>query len=199
MPRLMIKSNGDAIAVESFDLKLGVNRLGRTADNDLPIDRSTISTVHCEIIWMNDSVVVRDRESTNGTFINLVPIKEANLNPGDTLQLGDVELVLMSAAAKVAIPTLPVEGGVPAPLADGAVACQNHPATRARRQCSQCQKCFCDTCVHTVRRVGGNVLRLCPLCSGRCDLLPGAERKRKKKSFFGALWALKKTLKISRK
>ena len=70
MPRLMIKSNGDAIAVESFDLKLGVNRLGRTPDNDLLIDRATVSTLHCEIIWMNDSVVVRDRESTNGTFID---------------------------------------------------------------------------------------------------------------------------------
>src|SRR5437899_9571368 len=84
MPRLTIKSNGDAIAVESFNLKLGVNRLGRTADNDLPIDRSTVSTLHCEIIWMNDSVVVRDRESTNGTFIDGQRIQTATLEPGQT-------------------------------------------------------------------------------------------------------------------
>jgi FHA domain-containing protein len=197
MPRLVLKTDG--AQAEGIELRPGRNRLGRGPDNDFLIEHPTVSTTHCEVVCEEGGIRVRDCDSTNGTFINLVPIREANLNPGDTLQLGDVELVLTSAPAKIAIPTLPVEGADPAPLADGAVACFNHASTRARRQCSQCQKCFCDTCVHTVRRVGGNVLRLCPLCSGRCDLLPGAERKRKKKSFFGALWALKKTLKISRK
>src|SRR5438270_13488223 len=106
MPRLMIKSNGDAIAVESFDLKLGVNRLGRTPDNDLPIDRATVSTVHCEIIWMNDSVVVRDRESTNGTFIDGQRIQTATLEPGQSLRVGDVEMFLDTAKASSSVPHL---------------------------------------------------------------------------------------------
>jgi len=60
MPRLNVKSANDN-GSQSFNLRLGTNKLGRTADNDLQIDHPTVSTLHCEIIWLNDAVTVVDR------------------------------------------------------------------------------------------------------------------------------------------
>jgi len=184
MPRLMIKSNGDAIAVESFDLKLGVNRLGRTPDNDLPIDRATVSTVHCEIIWMNDSVVVRDRESTNGTFIDGQRIQTATLEPGQTLRVGDVEMFLDTAKASISVPNLAPESSMievaPPP---GTLPCANHPALAATYHCPKCEKDFCEDCVRTLKLLQGHVHKLCPVCSAHCKPIV-YHQKRKRRSLL---------------
>jgi len=199
MPRLTVKS-GEA-HVESIELRHGVNRLGRGRNNDFPIEHPTVSTVHCEIICDDSTVLVRDCSSTNGTFINGKLITVSTLNPGETLHLGEVEMVLDTAPVTVAIPRLDfAEPPPPGPLPDGTEPCFKHPEVRARRQCIQCQKCFCEPCIHTLRRVGGKVLKLCPLCSGPCEIIPGREEgPRKRKSILGSLWPFKKTLKISRK
>ena len=199
MPRLILKS-GDG-RVESFELRPGPNRLGRGRSNDIPIEHLTVSAAHCEIFCQEDGIRVRDCGSTNGTFIDGQPVKESSLTQGETLQVGDVKLVLEMAPVTVAIPQ--VEFGEPLPpptLADGSQPCLNHPDVPARRICIQCHKCFCEPCVHTLRRVGGKVLKLCPRCSGRCEIIPGRdEGKRKKKSLLASLWSFKKTLRIPRK
>ena len=92
MPRLIIKT--DEGHLESIELRAGSNRLGRSDENDFQIDHPTVSTLHCEIISENGNLTVKDCGSTNGTFINGEPIKEATLRPGETLHLGDVELLL---------------------------------------------------------------------------------------------------------
>lgn len=199
MPRLLIRSG--ETGCEAIELRPGNNRLGRGSNNDFHLDHPTVSTAHCEIICQNGDILVRDCGSTNGTFINGQPIREALLKSGEALRLGDVEMVCEAAVATVAIPHLEFgEPPPPAPLPDGSVACLNHPEVRARRKCVQCQKCFCDPCVHTLRRVGGQVLKLCPWCSGVCELIPGKdEGKRRKRSIFASLWPFKKTLKMKRK
>src|SRR5205814_1348636 len=106
MPRLILKTNGEQIEVESFDLKLGVNTLGRTVENDLRINHPTVSTFHCEVVWMNDMVEVRDHESTNGTFIDGERIKEARLEPGHLLRIGDLEMSLDTDTASISVPNL---------------------------------------------------------------------------------------------
>ena len=199
MPRLIFKaSEGHS---ESIELRPGTNRLGRGSTNDFPIEHATVSTAHCEVICEDGAVLVRDCGSTNGTFINGQPIKESRLEPGQTLHLGEVAMVLEVAPIVVAIPQVDFpEPGPPALLADGSVPCLNHPEVRARRRCTQCQKCFCDPCVHTLRRVGGKVLKLCPSCSAPCEFIPGKDDgKRKKKSLFASLWPFKKTLKMPRR
>ena len=54
--------------------------------------RVHISLVHCELALSNDGVYLNDCDSTNGTFLNGDPVKEAWLSPGQELRLGDVEL-----------------------------------------------------------------------------------------------------------
>jgi hypothetical protein len=190
MARLVIKSTGfDGRVVE---LNLGANRFGRSPKNDAQIEHPTVSAVHCEIVLADDGVVVRDCASTNGTFVGGQRIKEARLSAGQTLHLGDVELLVETTEITIAIPSFEVSR--PAPpvvLADGSLICPRHPSARATHQCTHCREVLCDACVHRLRRRGGKLMKFCPLCSHQCVPLGGEQRK--KKSLSG-LW--RKTVKL---
>src|SRR5207249_5049405 len=97
----------------TFELEPGFNTVGRNPTNDFRVHDVTVSSFHCEIIVSDDSVQVRDLGSTNGTYIDGQPLQEAQLNPGQTLRLGSVELRLdsqpVTEAAQVVIPKLKTE------------------------------------------------------------------------------------------
>ena len=52
-------------------------------------------------------------------------------------------------------------------------ACENHPDIPATMVCQQCRRKFCGACPHILKRLGGQILRLCPVCSGHCGSLQG--------------------------
>lgn len=184
MARLLVKTDG--VNTKLIDLKLGANRVGRHPDNDFSIEHPTISSVHCEIVLMDSGVVLRDLESTNGTFVNDKPVREAKLSPGEIVRLGDVELLVESVDAKIAIPQF-ADFDLPAPPVvrkDGAMACSRHPHAPVSHRCTACKEIMCEACVHRLRRKGSKkILLLCPHCSGAVEPLHGPA-KTKKKSFF---------------
>ncbi|MHB8520452.1 MAG: FHA domain-containing protein [Limisphaerales bacterium] len=196
MARLSIRSAD--LPAQVIELKLGTNRLGRAEDNDFPLEHATVSAHHCEIVWLNEAITVKDLHSTNGTFIDGRPIQEAALQLGQVLCLGQVELLLESAHANIAIPELHFEAlPVPVVLPDGSQACLNHADTPAVYECVQCHRFFCEACARDLSRVGGAVLKLCPACSGCCEPIAGEAATRKKSRSF--LDRLRDTLKIPRK
>lgn len=67
-------------------------RIGAMEDNDLILDDDTVSRYHARIAQDGDDYVVYDLESTNGTFVNRVRIREAFLKPGCLLSLGKTDL-----------------------------------------------------------------------------------------------------------
>jgi pSer/pThr/pTyr-binding forkhead associated (FHA) protein len=77
-----------------IELNLGVNRVGRSPKNEIQIEHPTISSLHCEISLTDDGVVVHDCDSTNGTFVGGQRIGVVRLSAGQSLQLGDVELLV---------------------------------------------------------------------------------------------------------
>lgn len=180
--------NNPAGQAEFLDLKLGVNRFGRDPESDFPVNHPTVSTQHCELILTADGVLLRDVGSTNGTFINDAIVKQAVLQNGQRLRLGDVEFVVEATDVKIAIPE--IERPVPAPpvvLPDGAILCQRHPGARVTHRCTHCHSVLCDECVTRLRRKGGKTLKLCKLCSHQVELL--VAEKPKKKSFLAKLTA----------
>jgi len=76
------------------DLKVDKTTIGRVEDNSFQIPESSVSSHHCEVLLRGDDVVIRDLNSTNGTFINGEKISEAILKVGQTLRLGQIELRL---------------------------------------------------------------------------------------------------------
>jgi hypothetical protein len=184
MAKLLIRSEGFHNQV--IDLKLGLNRLGRGPANDFQIEHATLSGRHCEIILDAEGLMVRDCASTNGTFINGEPVQEARLESGQSLQLGDVELFVESTEVTIAIPQFEVaRPAPPVVLLDGGLVCPRHRHSRVSYQCTHCREVMCEDCVHRLRRRGGKVLKLCPLCSHSCEPIGGV--KKKKKSFLGFL------------
>ncbi len=184
MARLIVKTAG--LEREAIELKIGSNLIGRSPETDFPLTHPTISTLHCEIVLSDTGVILRDLESTNGTFVNDQRIRETALLPGHTVRLGDVELFVVSTEARVSIPKF-ANAELPAPpkmSTDGAMLCPKHPHIRAVFQCSRCKEVMCNTCVHRLRRKGSkNILLLCPECSQPVKLI-GEPEKPKKRSLF---------------
>ena len=181
MARLLIKLDGCGDRV--IELNLGVNRFGRGPKSDFQIEHSTISATHCEIELADDGVTLRDCNSTNGVFVGGKRVKEAKLSAGQTLRLGDVELLVETTDVTIEIPKFDVpQPAPPVVLSDGSLICPRHPHAHATHQCTHCREVLCDACVHHLRRRGGKVLKLCPLCSHPCELI-GGERKKKKSLF----------------
>jgi len=178
MASLVVQSGGSGKQV--IELKLGVNRIGRGPANDFQLDHPTISAQHCEIVLRDGEVVIRDKSSTNGTFLNGQRVQEAKLEAGQTLQLGLLQLLVETTDVVIAIPKM--ETTLPPPpvvLEDGSVSCPHHPRIRASYRCTHCHAIMCDACLHQLRRRGGQILPLCPLCSYKCEPIGGWKRKKK--------------------
>ncbi|MBN2193527.1 MAG: sigma 54-interacting transcriptional regulator [Polyangiaceae bacterium] len=67
--------------------------LGTAPSCDVVLDDRTVSRHHCEILVSERRYLLRDLDSTNGTFVNGQEIIEAVLEPGARIQVGDTELV----------------------------------------------------------------------------------------------------------
>ena len=68
--------------------------LGRGAECDVPIPTPRASRNHAEVCFSDEQVVVRDLDSTNGTFVNGERIGEDKaLRPGDRIGIGGAEVI----------------------------------------------------------------------------------------------------------
>src|SRR5688572_32125218 len=166
MARLLIKT--PQLSVDEILLNPGCNRLGREGENDVLVPHPSISRQHCELWLTEDAVLVRDLSSRNGTFVDEERVNEAQVFTGQTLRLGDVELVLAEAPVRISVPDLPLPTGAKEQvyLADGSPACFFHDAIAAALQCKKCLKVFCKGCVRELRVAGGKPRRFCPECGG---------------------------------
>jgi len=108
MARLLLLSEG--FTGRTYELKVEKTTVGRVSDNAFEIPEASVSSHHAEIILRGNDVVIRDLDSTNGTFINGEKITEAVLKPGQTLRFGTVELRLDTGDA----PPPPARPGSPA-------------------------------------------------------------------------------------
>ena len=107
MLKLVALSEG--MTGRTHELKVEKTTIGRVEDNVFPISETSVSSHHCEVLLRGDEVLVKDLNSTNGTFINGEKITEAALKPGGILRLGRIELRLESDTPGAAAPKKPVE------------------------------------------------------------------------------------------
>jgi len=80
------------------ELKADKTTIGRVEDNTFQIAEPSVSSHDCEVLLRGNEVVIKDLNSTNGTFINEEKITESVLKPGQTLRLGQIELRLENGA-----------------------------------------------------------------------------------------------------
>lgn len=93
MAKLVILSEG--MTGRSHELTVEKTTVGRVEDNTLQIAEASVSSHHAEILLRGSEVVIKDLNSTNGTFINGEQVTgEAPLKPGQILRLGKIEMRL---------------------------------------------------------------------------------------------------------
>jgi len=90
MAKLVILNQG--MTGRTFDLNVDRTTVGRIEENTFQIADASVSSRHAEILLRGGEVLIRDLNSTNGTFLNGEKISEAVLKPGQTLRFGQVEL-----------------------------------------------------------------------------------------------------------
>ncbi|MEW6305223.1 MAG: FHA domain-containing RING-H2 finger protein [Verrucomicrobiota bacterium] len=182
MGRLVIQT--EAVAPGAFDLRPGLNVIGRGPRANFRIDHESVSAEHCEILLANQFARVRDLDSTNGTFIDGARVSEDYLTPGQILRLGSVELKFHATIPydpETKEPALelvekPVEPPptIPPPLRP----CFRHPRTEATLICTHCRLLFCEACVYR-HFTGLKRNAFCPVCTGLCLPIPEFERREK--------------------
>jgi len=77
--------------------------IGRSPDNDIPIDNLAISNYHARVYYEGSRLVVEDLDSLNGTFVNDLRIERATLHDGDSIWIGKHH-IKVDATADAAIP-----------------------------------------------------------------------------------------------
>lgn len=113
MAKLVILTQG--LPGRAHELNVDRTTIGRVEDNLFQITEASVSSHHCEVLLRGSDVVIKDLNSTNGTFINGEQITESVLKPGQTLRLGQVELKLEAEKAASAPGSAPATAPAPGP------------------------------------------------------------------------------------
>ena len=82
---------------DGFPKKLPLTKqqlsLGRTNENDISIDNSSISRNHLSIEVGIDSILIKDLNSINGSYFKGNKIKNVEIKVGESFFLGEMEFV----------------------------------------------------------------------------------------------------------
>lgn len=98
--------------------------LGRSPDNcNVPVTGDGVSGVHCAITKVGDSYMLKDLDSTNGTFVNGDEIVEQPVYAGDDINLGGAVTITLAGddvpvnpnAAMPSSPHVPESAPAPSP------------------------------------------------------------------------------------
>ena len=92
-PRLIIIAGPSRGTV--FALADDETSVGREPSNTVHLADPSVSRKHCLVTREGDSFSVVDLGSFNGTFVNGAPVKEAALQDGDEITVGDILLLFL--------------------------------------------------------------------------------------------------------
>jgi len=112
MAKLVILNQG--MTGRAFELNVERTTVGRVEDNTFQIADPSVSSHHAEIVLRGTEILIRDLNSTNGTFLNGEKISEVVLKPGQVLRFGQVELKMDDGQPVVASASAPAPAPAPA-------------------------------------------------------------------------------------
>lgn len=92
-----------------YPLKVGLNTMGRSADNDVVVEDLYVSRRHCAVLVHSDhACVLQDIASKNGTYINGARIAgPTSLKAGDEIRICNRQFVFQTRSANPQGPVVP--------------------------------------------------------------------------------------------
>ncbi len=97
LPRLAVRMPGRP----TWELALDGDEftIGRNTTNDIIVDLPQISRLHARLVRRGDHFVLKDNDSSNGTWLGSTRIDEIPLQGGDTFRIGTAQMILKQSAA----------------------------------------------------------------------------------------------------
>jgi len=86
---MVIEATGDT---HEFIVDKGTITIGGSDKSDLYLQDETVSRNHAEIVKTKEGYLLKDLESTNGTFVGGLKVKEAFLAPGAIIRVGKTRI-----------------------------------------------------------------------------------------------------------
>ncbi|MFW6044701.1 MAG: sigma 54-interacting transcriptional regulator [Planctomycetota bacterium] len=80
---------------DEFELSARQMRIGRDEENDIRLADRTVSRFHARLVEQEDRWEVSDLDSHNGTMVNGVRVRRAELNHTDEIRLGNVVMIFL--------------------------------------------------------------------------------------------------------
>jgi pSer/pThr/pTyr-binding forkhead associated (FHA) protein len=94
VPTLILSVQEDDQVIEKIFEKSRI-LLGRDPNSDLQINNSTISSKHAQFIFRQNQWWIEDLDSTNGSYLNQVPVEEPMvITNDDALRCGSVNILI---------------------------------------------------------------------------------------------------------
>ncbi|HEY1333440.1 MAG TPA: sigma 54-interacting transcriptional regulator [Myxococcaceae bacterium] len=107
--RFRLRGLGGELEGKSFDSSSDRLQIGSHPLNEIEVRDRTVSRFHCEVFVDRDGRAwVKDLGSRNGTRVNGVRVREAELQDGMVLRVGQLELVFTPLAERNELPVAPV-------------------------------------------------------------------------------------------
>lgn len=76
-----------------FLLDAAETKIGRDTTNEIQLDDITVSRSHA-MISKKEGYHIKDLGSLNGTYLNAIAVRDAQVNAGDEIQIGKYHLTL---------------------------------------------------------------------------------------------------------
>jgi pSer/pThr/pTyr-binding forkhead associated (FHA) protein len=93
---LVLKGPG---AGARYLLDTNQTKIGRDTNNDIHLDDITVSRSHA-MISKDSGYSIKDLGSLNGTYLNVISVKESNIKAGDEIQIGKYHLTVFVGEKK---------------------------------------------------------------------------------------------------
>jgi Nif-specific regulatory protein len=124
-PRLLVISGSLTGTVQS--LVDGQFSIGHDESNQLCLNDPGVSRRHCAIQQTGLHFELVDLDSHNGTFVNGIPVRRKTIDDGDTIRIGNSELVFLLHESEV-LPNSTIRLTDLAPLSEFSTVRAAHPA-----------------------------------------------------------------------
>ena len=98
---------------KSREFATDVVTIGRSRENALEIKETSISRLHCEIVFVGGQAMLINHAKTNGTLVNGKLVGETILKTGDEILIGRVKMRFDGASQGLVPP--PVKRGSTGP------------------------------------------------------------------------------------
>lgn len=80
--------------IKKYPLNKKTFTIGRSSENDLTVEDEYLSRKHLNVKVEEDHIMIKDRDSLNGTYVNQKKISEVKIKIGESFILGGLEFFL---------------------------------------------------------------------------------------------------------